>query len=191
MQRVTHEPIIDEHVWKSASELRQKRRTGTPRQYSGTFPLTGLAKCPECGSYMTSLYGSKRKDGTKKRYYACGQYHNKGKSVCNPNLIDADWIEKAVFDRLTKTLLSDAAIEEITKQMNQLLEQHHKYTEQNKEIKVLQTQLTNLEARKRRIQEYVEANSTIYTEEEALERMNEIRKETNEIKNLIFTLTEQ
>jgi site-specific DNA recombinase len=187
----THEPIIEEKTWDKAAELREKRRTGTPRQYSGTFPLTGIAKCPECGSYMTSLYGAKRKDGTRKRYYACGQYHNKGKSVCNPNLIDADWLEKAVFDRLTKTLQSDSVIEQITNRINHLIEQHPKYTEQSKEIKILQFQVANLESAKRSVQRAVEMGTGIYTEEEAVERMNEIREELAEIKNKIHSLTEQ
>ncbi|WP_212967346.1 recombinase family protein [Lederbergia ruris] len=185
-----HEPIIDEKTWDKAADLIEKRRTGTPRQYSGTFPLTSIAKCPECGSYMTSMYGAKRKDGTKKRYYACGQYHNKGRSVCNPNLIDADWLEKAVFERLTQALQTDSIIEKITQQMNNLIEQHPKYTEQSKEIKILQTQIKNLEAAKKRIQNSVEMGTGIYTEDEAVERMNEIRTEINELKNRIFALTE-
>ncbi len=186
-----HEPIIDENTWDRANELRKKRSTGTPRQYSGTFPLTSIAKCPECGSYMTSLYGAKRKDGTKKRYYACGQYHNKGKSVCNPNLIDADWLESVVFDRLTQALQSDSVIEGITNRINHLIEQHPMYTEQSKEIKILQSQITKLEAAKKRIQNAVEMGSGIYTEEEAIDRMNEIRTEINETKSRIFSLTEQ
>ncbi|QDP41985.1 recombinase family protein [Radiobacillus deserti] len=186
-----HERIIDEETWDKAAELREKRRTGTPRQYSGSFPLTSLAKCPECGSYMTSQYGSKRKDGTKKRYYVCGQYHNKGRSVCNPNTIDAAWLEKAVFDRLTKSLQSDSVIKDITERMNKQLEKHPKYAEQSKEVKILQNQLTKLEANKKRIQDSVETGSGIYTEEEAIARINGIRTEINEIQNKIFTLIEK
>jgi len=191
IEKGNHEPIIDEKTWDRAAELRKKRRTGTPRQYSGTFPLTSIAKCPECGSYMTSLYGSKRKDGTKKRYYACGQYHNKGRSVCNPNLIDADWLEKAVFKRLTKALQSDPVIERITKSINNQIEQHPIYTEQSKEIKILQSRITKLESAKRNVQKSVETGSGIYTEEEAIERMNEIRQEITDLKNKIYSLSDQ
>ncbi|MFD1337094.1 recombinase family protein [Oceanobacillus iheyensis] len=84
-----HDPIIDEETWDKANALINQRSTGTPRQYTGKFPLTSIAKCPECGSYMTSMYGSKRKDGTKRRYYVCGQYHNGGKAVCNPNTVNS------------------------------------------------------------------------------------------------------
>lgn len=184
-----HEPIIDEETWNKAAELRKKRRTGTPRQYSGTFPLTSIAKCPECGSYMTSQYGSKRKDGTKKRYYVCGQYHNKGRSVCNPNTIDAAWLEEAVFDRLTKALQSDSVIKSITERMNKQIKQHPMYAEQSKEVRLLQNQLEKLETRKRRIQDSVETGSGIYTEEEAIDRMNEIRTEISETRSKISNLT--
>jgi len=56
----------------------------------------------------------KRKEGTKKRYFACRQYHNKRRSICNPNLIDADWLEKAIFERLIQALQTDSIIEQIT-----------------------------------------------------------------------------
>ncbi|MFD1606542.1 recombinase family protein [Oceanobacillus luteolus] len=191
LSKGVHEPIIDEETWNKAAQLRKKRRTGTPRQYSGTFPLTSIAKCPECGSYMTSLYGAKRKDGTKLRYYACGQYHNKGRSVCNPNLINADWLENTVFDKLTQALQSDSIIESITYRINALIEQHPKYTEQTKEIKILEAQQAKLEQQKRRIQDSVATGSGIYTEEEAVERMKEIRMEISENKRKIFSLKEQ
>ena len=102
---------------------------------------------------MTSSYGSKRKDGTKKRYYVCGQYHNKGKSVCKPNSIDAAWLEEAVFDRLSKALQSDSVIEDITERINKQIKQHPMYAEQSKEVKLLQNQLKKLETRKKRIQD--------------------------------------
>jgi site-specific DNA recombinase len=157
-----------------------------PRQYSGSFPLTGIAKCPECGSYMTSLYGAKKKDGTKKRYYACGAYHNKGRAVCNPNTICADWLEKSVFERLRDTLMSDSIIQEITNRMNQQIKQHPNSTENSNELINLKKQLVDLESRKRQIQEFAETG--VYTINEAKERMNDIRTNIEGINEFIISI---
>ncbi|WP_342558226.1 recombinase family protein [Metasolibacillus sp. FSL K6-0083] len=183
-----HEAIVDEDTWERAKALRKMRATGTPRQYSGKFPLTSLAKCPDCGSYMTSVYGAKRKNGTKARYYACGQYHNKGKTVCNPNLINADWLEKAVFERLKNVLSSDVMIEQITERINAQMKKHPNFTEQSKEMETFKKRLAELELRKKRIQEAFEMGSDLFTPEEAKERMDEIRTEISEAQNELFKL---
>lgn len=75
--------------------------------------------------------------------------------------------------------------------MNKQMEKHPKYAEQSKEVKILQNQLTKLEANKKRIQDSVETGSGIYTEKEAIERINGIRTEINEIQNKVFSLTEK
>ncbi|WP_158095136.1 recombinase family protein [Gottfriedia luciferensis] len=180
-----HEPIIDEKIWDKAQQISKERASGIPRQYSGTFPLTKIAKCPECGSYMTSQYGgARRKDGTKKRYYTCGQYHNKGKAVCNPNTICADWLEREVFERLTQALLSEAIIADITHRINNQIKQHPDLNEQPSDLLILQKRLSDLEIRKNRIQELIE--SGIYTQEEARDRMINLRSEINEAQVLLL-----
>ncbi|HCX51025.1 MAG TPA: hypothetical protein DG757_18790 [Bacillus sp. (in: Bacteria)] len=178
-----HQPIIDEETWDKAQLIRKQRATGTPRQYSGTFPLTSILKCPQCGAYMTSLYGAKRKDGTKKRYYACGMYHNKGSTVCSPNLIDADWIEKEVYKRLQNALLSDVIIERITEEINANIKQQFNINKQSSEYQLLHNRLTELENRKKRIQDLVE--SEVYTVEEAKQRLNELRSDIDNTKELL------
>ncbi|BAQ09408.1 site-specific DNA recombinase [Bacillus sp. OxB-1] len=183
-----HEAIVDEDTWERAKALRKMRATGTPRQYSGNFPLTSLAKCPDCGSYMTSVYGAKRKNGTKARYYACGQYHNKGRTVCNPNLINADWLEKAVFERLENVLSSDVMIDQITERINAQMKQHPNSTKKTKEMEAFKKCLSELEIRKKRIQEAFEMGSDLFTPTEAKERMDKIQTETSEIQNELFKL---
>lgn len=114
-----HEPIIDESTWEKAQALLKQRSTGTPRQYTGNFPLTSIAKCPECGSYMTSMYSSKRKDGTRRRYYTCGRRHNGGAALCNTNTVNADKLEEAVFERLSKVLSSEEMVDKIVRSIRE------------------------------------------------------------------------
>ncbi|RDI40904.1 recombinase family protein [Falsibacillus pallidus] len=184
-----HEAIIDEAIWNKAKELRERKSTGTPRQYSGSFPLTSLAKCPKCGSYMTSLYGAKRKDGTRKRYYVCGEYHNKGRAVCNPNTICADWLENAVFERLREALMSDKIIKEITDRINLQIREHPASASKSNEVIVLKKQLDDYESRKRQIQELIETG--VYTIDEAKERMFHFRSKIEETNKLLDSMEKE
>lgn len=186
-----HEPIIDEATWEKAQALLKQRSTGTPRQYTGNFPLTSIAKCPECGSYMTSSYSSKRKDGTKRRYYTCGLYHNGGRSLCNPNTVNADKLEEAVFERLSNALRSDEMIDKIVRSIKQQIAEEASKTSENKDLAVLENRINNLELQKKRIQEDVITNSGFFTPEEAKERIMEIREEVNGLKKSLITLKKE
>ena len=135
---------------------------------------------------MTSLLGARNKDGKRKRYYVCGAYHNHGKAICKPNLIPADWLEEAVYERLEKTLQSEDILQEITNQLNALI--HHNHQEHETEVEILENKLADLEARKKKIQEEFEKGSGLYTESEAYERMAEIRKNIEEIKNALASI---
>ncbi|MCM3143913.1 recombinase family protein [Brevibacillus sp. MER 51] len=181
-----HEPIIDETLWEKARSRLDDSSTGIPRRYSGTFPLTGLSKCPECGSFMTSLYGAKRKDGSRKRYYVCGAYHNKGNSVCNPNLIPADWLECAVFERLSNALQSEEILKQLTDNINALIKSS--ILDNSTEVQALEKKLLDLESRKKKIQKEVELESGLFTESEARERIAEIRKNIEEISLTLTSL---
>jgi len=178
--------LDDVVLWEKAQVIANSRATGIPRRYTGSFPLTGLVKCPQCGSFMTSLLGARNKDGKRKRYYVCGAYHNHGKAICKPNLIPADWLEEAVYERLEKSLQSEDILQEITNQLNALI--HHNHQEHETEVEILENKLADLEARKKKIQEEFEKGSGLYTESEAYERMAEIRKSIEEIKNALASI---
>ena len=183
-----HKAIIDEETWDKASSMIKKRSTGTPRQYTGNFPLTSIAKCPECGSYMTSMYGSKRKDGTKRRYYVCGRYHNGGKAVCNPNTVNADKLEESVYERLTKALQSDSIISAITQNINEKIAREYTTNENSNETKIIEKRIAELEAQKKMIQDDAMTGSGFYTPQEAKERIAELRVEINDLKNSLAKL---
>ncbi|GLV14752.1 cassette chromosome recombinase B [Alicyclobacillus hesperidum] len=167
-----HEPIVAEELWDEAQRILDSRATGVPRQYSGTFPLTGLTKCPECGSYMTSMYGGKRKDGSKRRYYVCGGYHNSGRAVCRPNYVPAERLEEAVWERLVKAMTTDEILQELAQRVNTQIIRHNDYEPDGSQQ--LMRRLEALEEQKRRIHEGFEAG--IYTAAESTEKLKPIRE---------------
>lgn len=183
-----HKPIIDEETWEQAKALMERRSTGTPRQYTGKFPLTSITKCPECGSYMTSMYGPKRKDGTKLRYYVCGRYHNGGKALCNPNTVNASVLEQAVYDRLAKALQSDSVLDAITNSINKQIAEQYTKNDTSDEASIIKKRLAELESQKKRIQDDVMTGSGFYTPEEAKERITELRLEETDLKDSLAKL---
>ncbi len=183
-----HKPIIDEETWDKANAMIKKRSTGTPRQYTGKFPLISIAKCPECGAYMTSMYGSKRKDGTKRRYYVWGRYHNGGKAVCNPNTVNADKLEESIYDRLTKALQSDSIISAITQNINEKIARQYITNDNSNETKITEKRISELEAQKKMIQDDAMTGSGFYTHQEAKKRIAELRVEINDLKDSLAKL---
>lgn len=116
-----HEGIVSKEVFDRVQELR-KTKAGKPgRSYDGSFPFTGLLRCPECHSGMVaSRVIAKRKDGTRHvtRYYYCGAFKNKGTAVCHSNGVRADDAEKYIYKKLERLFSSDALLKEILSKVN-------------------------------------------------------------------------
>lgn len=132
-----HDPIIDERTWKRTQELLKGRSRTPNRVHSGSYLLTGIMKCPQCGAGMVlSRTTNKRKNGEKRvlEYYACGQWKNKGSSVCSSNGVRVDKANPYVINRI-RELLSDRsllkglieAVNKNAKQEIQPLQKRHAY----------------------------------------------------------------
>ena len=120
-----HEAIVDELLWEKVQvklKINSKHPSWTK---TGTSVLTGLIKCPECGSAMVinNTYNT-LKDGTKKkiRYYSCSQFRNKGASVCRANSIRAEVAEKQVAEKLKAVITQPEILEAVVERMNQQLQ---------------------------------------------------------------------
>lgn len=140
-----HEAIVSKEIFYRVQDLHDSKGGKARRVFDGTYPLTGILRCPVCGSGMVAgRVVNKRKDGSKytTRYYYCGAWRNKGTGVCRSNGIRAEDAEKAVFSKLRRLTVSDAVIKEVVKRVNkQRLEQiapaEGKIVETEKRIAVL------------------------------------------------------
>src|SRR5690606_11459903 len=81
----THEPIITHELWESVHQ-KLGQRSYKPSRSHQPYILSGLLKCPVCGHGMVPAR-SKGAGGKSYRYYVCGQFHNKGKTVCRSNMM--------------------------------------------------------------------------------------------------------
>ncbi len=90
-----HKAIISKKMYFAIQKSFPLKRV---RNHVSEYILSGLLKCPYCQSnlfrYKTSKY----------RYYRCGTYHNHGKDKCKGFLINADYIEEEIFERIKKII---------------------------------------------------------------------------------------
>jgi site-specific DNA recombinase len=102
--------------------LQKLKETFSPsRVFDGTYPLTGLLRCPQCGTTL----GAHRvrdtlKDGTvvNRRYYVCNNFRNRGSRVCGSNSVRADMVESFVFERLSEAVQKPKVLEDVVKKIN-------------------------------------------------------------------------
>lgn len=116
-----HEPIISMELWNKVQELYHKKSCKPNRTFDSDYILTGLMKCPECGSSMVAgRTKNKLKDGTYKitRYYVCGAWRNKGTAACHSNSVRADYAEEYVINRLQELVNNEKVLKDIVKNLN-------------------------------------------------------------------------
>jgi len=116
-----HEAIIDMELWEKVQQIYSAKSCKPKRAFDGTYPLTGLLRCPKCGHGMVAgRVTRKRKDGSKYivRYYYCGAWRNKGGSVCHANGVRADYVEKYVFNKLKNVICNEVVLKDLVEKIN-------------------------------------------------------------------------
>jgi site-specific DNA recombinase len=191
----THKSIITEETWAKARKIREEMGKSNEKVYEGEFLLTGLLRCPICGSSMISHRTAKKgKPGEFYRYYQCSSFFNKGSSVCKSNLINADKAEAYVLNRICEVVTSQEVIDEIVKKCEK--QSHINTTPLEIEIKSLKKELEKIIGkRSENKQLYYDEVITAYTLNEILSDLIEKEKIINEKINAkekeINTVTEQ
>lgn len=142
-----HIPIISEDIWEKSRKIRDARGQASEKVYEGDFLLTGLVRCPECGASMISHRTKKSKSSNQYyRYYQCSSFFNKGKAVCNSNLIRAGEAEEYVLNRIKELVNSQEIVDAIIKKIEST--NNIDTTHIEKELKNLKKELKNIIDRK-------------------------------------------
>ncbi|MCC0563799.1 recombinase family protein [Brevibacillus borstelensis] len=93
-----HDPIIDEETFNQVQEIIENNPRHHMKRFNGNHLLSGLLRCPDCGSGMSIQPVKKGK--TIYEYYTCNQYMNH--KTCKPNTINKAKIEPEFLDILEK-----------------------------------------------------------------------------------------
>lgn len=188
-----HEAIIDRELWDKVQLILESKKGKPSRIYDGEYPLTGILRCPKCGAGMViSRTTNTLADGTKKRiaYYCCGNWKNKGTSVCNSNTIRVDKANEYVFKKIEELVSNEAMIKAVVKNINK--ERKDKVKPAKRLLSDIDKELEKLDKRKRKIFEAYEDD--IITKEEFQIRKYELNEKIKileeEKKPLLNTISE-
>jgi site-specific DNA recombinase len=121
LEKGQHEAIITDEVWEKAKAIMTTRGGKPNRVHSGEFPLTGIMRCPSCGTGMViGRTTNRRKDGTKRvlEYYVCGAWKNKGSTVCRSNGVRTDYADDYVLKKIANVASNDIIIRNIVDKIN-------------------------------------------------------------------------
>lgn len=124
-----HEPIISQELWDEVQEKLADSSKPVQKTIGREYLLSGIIKCPSCGSGMTPQHTkNQRVDGSYRinHYYKCGAYLNKGKTACQCNSVRADDAEETVLAWLQKIVSSPFWIRRITQTIKDRYEAQHK-----------------------------------------------------------------
>jgi site-specific DNA recombinase len=185
-----HEPIIDSETWNKAESLLKERTGRSKKIHKGVFLLTGLLKCPVCGSSMVAgRVTRKNNDGTKTKYnyYQCSRYKNYGRHECSANSVKAEYAEKYVLDRIAGFAFDDELIEEVVNGINNSVESTVKPI--MKRIEQLDKDMQSYSDKKERIFRLYEDN--IIDQITLKARIDKLEQEYQETKNHKEYLMEQ
>ncbi|MDM0615408.1 recombinase family protein [Clostridium perfringens] len=188
-----HEAIIDRELWDKVQLILESKKGKPSRIYDGEYPLTGMLRCPKCGAGMViSRTTNTLADGTKKRiaYYCCGNWKNKGTSVCNSNTIRVDKANEYVFKKIEELVSNEAMIKAVVKNINK--ERKDKVKPAKRLLGDIDKELEKLDKRKRKIFEAYEDD--ILTKEEFQIRKDELNEKIRileeEKKPILNTISE-
>ncbi|MFZ5968302.1 MAG: recombinase family protein [Bacillota bacterium] len=176
-----HEGIISEELWNKVRQIYDSKSGRQKKTFHGSFPLTGLLRCPKCNSGMVAHHTTKtRKDGTKYtiRYYHCGSFKNKGSSICRSNGIRADYAEEHVFKRLAEVITNEKVLKDIIDSLNNKKKNELKPLEG--ELQYIEKQLEELAAKNKKYLKMFEED--LLDSHTIKERLGELQNESKRYK---------
>ena len=110
-----HAPIIETPLWEEKVKVMDIRSFIPEKIHPGSYPLSGLLKCPQCGTSM--VQGNSNQ---KNKYYQCNKNKSSGSSVCLSNLVKKEYAEEYVLRDFLHRLeekVSPAAIYSVTQSL--------------------------------------------------------------------------
>ena len=122
-----HTPILSEEVFYKAQKALEERisKIDNTRPFQGLYMLSNIAKCGYCGAPLKIDTYKPRKDGTRKRTYACANknpnrtqttVYNNGKRCEKTGRYDVEEIEKYVLNKIKKLQTTPTLVSELYKE---------------------------------------------------------------------------
>lgn len=120
-----HEALVSQEIWGIVQARMATCSKPVQKTIAREYLLSGIIRCPTCGSGMIPTHTkNRRSDGSYRYhyYYICSAYHNKGRAVCKPNSVPADNAEEKVMAWLQDFLASPFWLQRVTEAIRQRYE---------------------------------------------------------------------
>lgn len=176
-----HEPIISIELWNKAQNAMKQNSHYQEKIRPGSFPLSGLLKCPECGGPMVQGNSS-----PKYKYYQCSRNKNSGSSACSANLIPKEYAENTVYAQVFATLQQHNLIEPLisTLQSNSM----NSVIDLQQQLKKQEADLTMLKQKRKELMNLRLLD--IITKETFEEEMRDVQQEEQAIRKQIESINQ-
>lgn len=163
-----HEAVITLDDWRTANEIREKRKTNPSRSGTGTYAFTGIARCGLCGSAMSGLttYKKNKNESPARRYYICGEKAHSG--LCE-------------LPRIREEVIENQVLAAIMRQRQLLLSLP---TEERKAKNNFDVSKKRSELEKRRQKWFEAYDAEIITLDQFQERLHQIKEDENELNKI-------
>lgn len=187
---IVHEPIISDEIFRQAQTKRKATSaTGNPSVgRSAKHLLSGILKCPMCGSSMyADVVQWTNRDGVKKKRikYQCGHYAKAKFGQCKKNTIPAAWVETEVIEYTKQLVRNPQFAEDIQKQIGKKVD----VSEIDTEINNYQKKLNRLEHSKSNLEQDID---NIFDDDKNAERKRKgMNKRLNKIYDEICAIEDQ
>lgn len=187
---IAHEPIISDELFEKAQLKRKATTTAGNRKIgrSSKHLLSGILKCPMCGS---SMYAEKvmwtNKDGIRREHlkYQCGHYAKSKFGQCKKNAIPAEWVEGEVIAYIKLLVGNPQFAEDIQKQIGQKVD----VSAMDAEIENCRKKLKKLEKSKANLERDIDA--IIDEDRNAERKRRDMNKRLDKIYEEIYDLEDQ
>lgn len=187
---ISHEPLISEELFEKA-RLKRKESSATGSPFTGRNSkhlLSGILKCPMCGSSMYSdTVVWTTKDGVRRERvkYQCGHYAKAKHGQCKKNAILGEWIESEVI-AYTKLLVQNKQFaEDVKKQIGQKID----VSEIDGEIAGYRKYLAKLERSKTNLEHDIDNISS--DDKNATRKRKDMNKRLDKIYEDIYSVEDQ
>lgn len=107
-----HPAIIDHDTFNAVQRRRCEQRGGkTPKRNGGTFVLSGLVRCSECGERMHGRHTRGH------NYIICGSHARKGLDHCDAYTVREDVVVGYIIDAIEREFLNPELIQRIREEL--------------------------------------------------------------------------
>ncbi|MGK3994985.1 recombinase family protein [Sorangium sp. So ce1024] len=168
--RGEHPAIVSPELWRYAQTLKETEHTirrTKERSKGSEFTLTGLLRCPRCGSRMVG----KSTPRSARRYYMCSRRHNGGPELCGFPLVNATAIQREVWGWLHEILTSPEHVRIQAERVQRRLAKAAPAAQSK--LPALEAQRADLDARLRRYYDAFEADEV---DDTFAERVRELKE---------------